>query len=438
MPTPADSGLLTMDGWPGGINNRVRETEQQFTQGDRSSMKASETLRDAVNVDLTKLGHPIRREGYQLHRSGFTHSLWSHPAIDYGVCVHDGYLSRVTADGDVIPLQEVQAYRPVTYAYVNGHVYWSNDSEKGAVSSGWAGHWGLPEPPQPEYALIPGSLAEGRYAVVTVWVDQFGEEYGASKPSVITTDGQSSISVASPQDWPDPADKLRVFVSQPDGEVLYEGGESLAPGMTVDIHPSVLGRGRELETEELKTVKPCSIVRYFNGRLYMARNDTVTFTEPLRYSLTRPAQGIYMFSSKVTLLEPSLDGLYVGTDEGIVFIAGSDPYDIRQTNVSRHAPVPRAVTTVPGEFMGADQAEVPAWWGIDGALVAGLPGGNLQQLSKDRIATPNFGIGAMMYREREGMAQLVSSLRNGGEQSQLAATDTAVAEVRRNTTQLNL
>lgn len=437
MATPKASNTLTMDGWPLGVNNRVRETEPGRSTTFRDTINTSLYLREAVNVDLTQFGHPIRRKGYTLSASGYTHSLWSDPSIDYGLCVHDGWLCKVSATEVLTPLKEVHAYSRVSYAVVNQEVFWSNGLETGRVDEEGTLHWGMPEPAAPVLAVVNGgALAAGEYKVAAVYVDEFDEEYGASDVAVKKVEDAQALEVTVPGSWPVEAVAVRVFVSQPNGEIFYETFTVQSPGKAT-VHPGMLGVGRELETQDLKQPKPGKIVRYFNGRVYIARNDTVIFTEPLRYGLTRPSQGVYMFASPVILLEPVADGVFVGTKEGVVFVGGTDPYDVAQRSVLSHAPVPNATTRVPGEFMGSGESTVPVWWGEDGSMVAGLNGGEVAQLTKDRLAVSEFSTGAMLYREQEGMAQVVSSLDRGGQQSSMGASDSVVAEVRRNTNKLN-
>lgn len=435
MPKPKESELLTMEGWPLGVNNRVRETEQGPRQESRSkSAHPSLQLREAVNVDLTKLGHPIRRKGRELLAAGYTHSLWSDPSIPYALAVHEGWLCKLYTSGTLEQLEEVHPYARVSYCTVNGEVYWSNGISKGRVADQGALHWGLPRPNPPQARLADGSLTKGAYRVATTYVDEFGEEYGASQESVL--DVVSGMIVTIGADADTRAEAVALYVSQPDGEILYKVGEYWS-GQEVTILPGMIGKGLELETSDLQQVPVGKLVAYSNGRVYIARNKDVVFSEPLRYGLYRPSQGIYMFSSEIDLLAPVSDGIYVGNREGVYFLGGTDPYEITQRKVLSHAPVPNAHTSVPGEFLQVGDSDVPVWWGQDGAMVAGLPGGEIIQLSKDRLAVPSFAAGAMLYREQEGMAHVVSSLTRGGDSSAMGATDTVVAEVRRAGKKLN-
>ena len=437
MPTPLDNDVLRMDGWPKGVNNRLRETEAEAGSRNQFEIPNSPWLRAGINVDLTRLGHPLRRSGYAKLSDGFTHSLWNDPGIDYALCVHEGWLSKVSTDNGVLltPLIEVTPYLPMAYIVVNSVVYYANGVDKGRVIDGEVAHWGMPEPGQPEVGTTDGTLFPGAYHVALTFEDYYGEEYGACDPVEITVES-GAIIVTPPTPWPDTVNKCNVYVTQANSEVYYLTKSLFDPG-TVTVTQPDLGNGRVLETLDFKQPQLGHILAYFNGRIYIARNDTVIFTEPLRYGVTRPAQGIYMFPERVELLAATNDGLYVGHKGQVSFLAGMDPYDVTQIAAQPYGPIPRAMTYIAGERLGVSERHVPVWWGMDGAMVAGLPGGQVRQLTRDRLAVPKHELGAMMLREREGMSQVVSVLRRGSETNAMGASDSVVAEIRRDCVKLN-
>jgi hypothetical protein len=437
VPTPLDNTVLRMDGWPKGLNNRLRETESEAAVLNQFEVPSSPWLREAKNVDLTKNGRALRRVGYQLLASGFTHSLWGAETLDFALCVHDGHLCIVHNTGTVVltPLCEVVGHLPMSYAAVNGVVYYSNGVDKGRIVGGAATHWGLPEPGQPEVAVGVGTVFPGTYYVALTFEDYRGEEYGASEPVEVVIES-GAISITPPTPWPEGVYGCNVYVTQANSEVYYLAKTLFMPGATTVTQPD-LGVGRVLETLNFKQPSPGHALTYFSGRIYIARNDTVFFTEPLRYSLTRPAQGLFMFSDRVELLAATTDGLYVGTQGSVVYLSGTDPYNVSQVAVQSCGPIPRTLAYVPGERLGVPVARVPVWWGTDGVLVAGLPGGQIKQLTRDRLAVPKHDLGAVMLREREGMSQIVSVLRRGAETNLMGASDSVVAEIRRGCVKLN-
>ena len=436
MPTPSDNDVLRMDGWPKGVNNRLRETESQAATRNQFEIPSSPWLRDAKNVDITADGHPKRRLGYSLVSGGFSHSLWSDPRLDHGLFVREGSLCALEADGSHTPLTEVSPFRPVAYQYLNGAVYWSNGEVLGQVIGRQVYPWGVPVASEPAVSVAAsGGLFTGRYSVVVTYIDAQGTEHGASEAVVV--DVQEGEGVHLEFSTPTPAaSAYGVYCTQANSEVLYLVQEVAATNSQYTITQNMLGKGRVAETQHRQPPRAGQLISYFNGRLYIARRDTVFFTDPLRYHLTQPSKGIFMFDGDVALLAPVADGQYVGGSFGVVFLQGTDPYDVTQRAVRSAPPVPRAFTTVPGSQIGVGQHEVPLWWGQDGVLCAGLDGGTVRPLTEDRLAVPSHKLGAMLHREREGMHHVVSILRQS-EDVVVGAVDTVVAEIRRGCVKLN-
>lgn len=437
MPTPNDDMLLRMDGWPRGVNNRIRETEQAVNR-EGVPIPSSQFLRQALNVDLTAEGHPIRRRGYSLHTAGYSHSAYACEALGMFCVVIEGQLMVGPDPDNLTAVTTVNRYNPVEYCWVNDAVYYSNGQQLGEITYDFQHRpWGIPVAPAPDVSgsdpNVSGGWRECRQVSIT-YVDHYGREGGASEPVLVGAEGTFTVTIPMP--LPTDVSEARVYVSQTNSEILYHA-QTMVTLPTITIHESDIGAGKELDTLNMHPPKPGQIVRDFNGRIFTARNDRITFTEPLRYHLTRPSQGIFMFPDFVTMMEPSTDGIYVGTARGVVFLAGDDPYDVRQVHVSPYAPVERAVSRIPGEKVGVAVDTVPVWWGEDGVMVVGLPQGQLKQLTRDRLDVPKFNRGAVSIREYEGMSHVVSSLQRGEEINRMAATDTVVAEVRHNNIVLN-
>jgi hypothetical protein len=437
MPTPRDKDLLKMDGWPGGVNNRIRETEQVVMRGGEK-IPSSEFLRQALNVDLTSEGHPIRRKGYSIHTSGYAHSIYASEELEIFCVVIEGQLLAGKDPDNLSVITAVNRYNRMSYTVLNDVLYYSNGQSLGEITHALEHRtWGIPVAPTPTLAgpasENPNGWKDTRQVAVT-YVDHYGREGGASAPALVGGSGPFTVTIPVP--LPPDVAEARIYASQVSSEILYHAQSLITVG-TVTVQPSEIGRGKELDTLNMHPPVAGQLLCRLNGRVYIARNDKITFTEALRYHLTRPSQGIYMFSDYVTLMEPSTNGVYVGTQHGIVFLKGEDPYDVEQVHVSPYAPVEMAVTRIPGEKFGVSVDEVPVWWGTDGVMVVGLPGGELKQLTRDRLAVPEFAAGAVSLREYDGMSHIVSSLRSSDGMNPMGASDTVVATVRQNNIVLN-
>jgi hypothetical protein len=437
MPTPADNEVLMMNGWPKGANNRLRETESSAASANRFEIPSSPWLRRALNVDLTHQGHVLRRTGYTQKTAGFSHSLWSDPNFQYGYYVNNGYLTHIASNGTETSVHAVSSYLPVSYTELNGDVYWTNGEDLGRLRDVSNLHWGVDVAPVPVLSSIgAGGLFEGTYQVSVACSDIDSVEHGACEPVTITVASGQGIRVTFGT-APVNAYQYNVYCTQANAEAFSLVGSVSALSGSFDIAQSMLGRGRPLETLHRQPPRAGSIVRAYRGRIYIARRDMVMFTDPLRYHLTQPSQGIFMFDSDVTLLEPTIDGIYVGGAFGVVFVGGTDPYNVSQIAVSARAPVARASLRAPGKWLNAPVDEIPLWWGQDGVLYAGMANGELRAVTQDRLTMPTQKLGAMMLREREGMAHVVSVLRPAEDANVLGVTDSVVAEIRRGCVKLN-
>lgn len=339
MPTPKDDRLLQLDGWPGGINNRIRETEQSVERnGER--IPSSQFLRGALNVDLTAEGHPLRRRGYSLLEAGYAHSV--HYAQGLFFVVIDGALKVGPKADELVTIAAVNKYLRMSYATHAGAVYYSN------------------------------SVDSGRYTAST-----------------------------GLQAWPGP-------------EQVYE------------LHDD---EGLDLTDNLYETMKIGQCIASFSGRMWAAERETLWFSEGMSTHICRRATNYFMMGAYIHMLQPVDGGMYIGTDTGIDYLQGTNPFDMQRDSAYQHGVVPFAFARIPGEKFGTKE-EVPVWWTKDGVLSVGLPGGEVRQLTRDRLAVPEYGAGAVSLREREGMSQIVSSLQKGGDANNMGATDTVVAEIR--------
>lgn len=425
MPTPDDQSLPRFEGFPGGVNNRIRETETGPDGG---------FLREAVNVDLSTEGKPRRRPGYAQAIAGYAHSLWRHPSLPFALAVIDGRL--VTLEGPDLyqtDLGAIDLDSPVSYALINDTVYFSNNRVTGRVTPAKERlPWGLPLPQRPVLAATTGfGLHEGCYQVTATYVDVDGVEHGAPEPVAIDLDADAGLEVTVNGPWPSRVDYVQVYATQAGGETLHASGQLAAPG-TILLTPNALATGRPLDTLFRTPPPPGHLVREYRGRIYIAMANIVFFTDPLRYEVVSPATSVFVFPATVTLLEPSHDGLYVGHGSAIDWLGGADPYDMQRRLVASHAVVPGSGAQVPGRFLGSALDYVPVWWAQNYGYVAGFPSGDCRLLTADRLSTEDFGAGIITPWERDGATQLMATLRQPG-QGAAKARDSVVAEVRRST-----
>lgn len=123
------------------------------------------------------------------------------------------------------------------------------------------------------------------------------------------------------------------------------------------------------------------------GRIWIASGALVHFTEGAGLFDWVDALAGYLppFVGRVRLLAAITDGLYVGDEAGVSYVAGNDPKTMTFARVCPTPPIPGSLARLPagrheavaGQALGGDAA---LWAGSDGIWL-GLPGGTVKRLA---------------------------------------------------------
>lgn len=411
-----------------GINNR-----------DHEPAAVGNVLREAVNVDVTKLGKVKTRAGYSLPLVPCTlgHSLWAdHEGLfPFGLYADDGALHALNADLTTELLRTgLSRGLDCSYARINDAVFWSNDAECGMVDAmGEAVAWACEQPAgQPELAPVEGQLGKGQVQAAITFADARGRESGALLAAAITIlpgQGVELSNIPQPGD-PVATPQIRVYVTAGDDAALYHA-KNLPAGTTSTtvLQPP---EGRVLATQFLQPMPPGHIVRYWNGRQLVARGRFVLWSPALRYGLTHIGHMHLGLRKRLTMLEPVEGdgaGVYVSDGSRIMFLAGSDPAQWTPKPVGAYGAVAGSTMHTPASAWGIESKQwVPAWLGTDGQFTVGLPGGNLATFAQGEFVAGVGDKAASLFREADGLMQFITAQR-GVQRQRLGVVDEAVARV---------
>lgn len=415
-------GPVPLGPWPLGANDVANRTE----------LKPGE-LREAVNVVLTDKSTVRRRPGFRrVLALADPHSLWRLGRTV--LFVAEGQLQRlVLPTYEAAPLVVLtQPARRMSYAEVNGEVWFTNGADSGVVNTGsWRVRpWAVPAPGAPRLSTVPGGLPSGTYAVVAVAVNEAGEESAASPVTALALDGSQALRVDLAAN--DTAGGVRLYITPPDGDRFYYAA-TVPYGMASWAVGGWEPRA-ECKTRFLEPMPVGDIVRYYRGRLWVIDGRRMVVSEPLRYGLTRSGEGFFTFAVPPVVLEPVLDGLYIVAGH-TYFYGGETPEAMVPRLVSPYGAVPGTGMRVNGTWFTQLReplsAEAAYWYGDEGAVVGG-PGGRLVPLMENRIAGQAFAGGASFVRQHDGVRQVGTVLSQPGPQSAFRAVDSATAVIKRN------
>lgn len=147
---------------------------------------------------------------------------------------------------------------------------------------------------------------------------------------------------------------------------------------------------------------PCSILAQHNGRLYGVAGKTVWHTDPFT-EVVDPQRNFLQFTEDVTVFMPVTGGVWVVADK-TYFYAGGGPEDFTPRMMLEYGAVPRTAVRVP---KGNDVT----WYSTRGVVLA-TAGGEIKNLQEPNVAPDVGSYGASLYREENGIKQMVVSVVN--------------------------
>jgi len=372
-------------------------------------------VRSAVNVDIDRAGRFKRRAGYtrRVAAPGM-HSLYYAAQKGWTLVARDAELFRLnTSTYELTSLATLNSADKLEYTEYNGNLYFANKTTLGWVPSDStvARSVGVPVPTTPTLSPADGGLTPGKYGVAITFVDDRGEEGGATELQVIDLPKGGGIRLSNlPQrmGW-----TIFVYITSADGDVLRRA--AALPAVFPSYVVAETAQGGVLNTRFLVPLPPGDIVRWHNGRLFTAKNGALYFSEALRPHLHDPAHGVIPFSGHIDFVESVGDGLYVGDSRGVWFLSGTDPTKFEQRRVSTYRAVARSSIMVPSEHFPPKQvpAEAPvAVWLSTYGYVVGMPGGMTVELQPDRLKVPSGLTGRSAFLLREGRKQVITPVNS--------------------------
>ena len=369
------------------------------------------TLNDlfgGVNIDIDDTGKLWRRQGTTRILSGPMHSLYSNGDISLLargpmlIQLHDDFTETLlaTVSGDKI-----------AYKTIGNKVYWSDGVTSGVVFDGMNHPWGIVPPAGVSIGVSSGNLLAGTYLTTAVYVREDGTESGASAVIATTVGDNSALDVAIPDSLDPLVTMKRLYVSAVNGEVCYLFGHVSNSSATLTVSESVL-IGPKVRTSFMGPPPAGKVLGLFAGRAYVAQGQYLWYSAPFEYELFDMRAGYIGFNSTVTTFAPVSDGLFIGSDRAVYFLAGTDPTQFHQKQVAAYGAVHGTERELPGYYAGA-KGGVPGvvqTFMTTHGMCAGYEHGEFKNLTGDRYIPVPTSTGASLLKVRGGTPLLTTSL----------------------------
>jgi len=388
-------------------------------------------LKELVNLDIDKSNNLTKRQGFTLEDTAVYHSLWSDGIHMFAV--KDGDLVEIKADSSSTLLVSSIGDSPVTFDFIDGDYYYTSRFRSGKIKDGSATNWGI-TPPNLQLSLTQtiGTLSKGFYQVTYTYSTLDGRESGSNIATVIEVVDNSGILVEDIQaSTNSEVTTINIYITQTNGNDFYRVGE-IANGTTSTTVSSMFG-DRPLSTFNLYDAPRGSIVKWAHGRMYVAQDNIVWWSEPYQYDLFNLKESYWYFDGEVTALCPTPDGLWVSSDK-IYYVSGKDPSNARLTEKELAQVVRGSDVKFSGAYIFIENTPLGYKWLVttDRGMFVLFNDGVILNISEQNVSMPKAWDAASGFIQEDGINRYVSLLREKEGSNNTAIGDLVTSTIVRN------
>ena len=158
---------------------------------------------------------------------------------------------------------------------------------------------------------------------------------------------------------------------------------------------------------------PSHLIEYFNGRLYIARDNEIWFSDPLALMRTDMRRNFKQLASRITLLSAVEDGIYVSDLERTYFIGGGDPGEATLIDKADYPAIPYTGQKIDSaRIEGPDISGPAVLWASRMGICMGGNQGQFKNITEEHFRIPGKPFpGGSIIREDDGIYQFVCTIR---------------------------
>lgn len=346
---------------------------------------AGRYLAGSQNVELDRTGRLSRAQGTTLvqaltsGRSGFSYGGFN--------LLADGsaLLSVLAFDPFAAVSVDTISTNPVAYQPINNDIYYTDGVKLAYLDDSGVTHPAtVPVPVLSVAGATAGDLPAAKYQyLITFFVGDM--EGGASFKRSIELDDNAGLTITLPA-APAGVTHIGVYCSGPNGEVPLFNGKVAAGTASATI--TDVPTGRECGVELCGPMPAGEHLAFLHGRLLVAADRTLYYSEPYNFGLTKPGKNYIEFAKPITNIAVCKDGVYVTADQtwwvtNFADLLGDPvlPYG--------------AVARTAGYF----RYENKVYWLSERGLIVGNEAGQVQNMQERALALDLSGTGASVETE---------------------------------------
>lgn len=347
-------------------------------------------LAQATNVDIGLSGEACRRQGYAT-LDATTPVDWHHERKDWTLVVSGQNLLSVSLDGvnktTLLTDVSLAGQRMWFVDLPDGRTAFSNGALAGITDGVTVTTWGVPVPASTgTVTSVAGQLNPGTYRCQITYVR--------------TSDGlEGGAAFSTPFNLPDggvlltglpvlAGHRINVYLTGANGDKAFYAGTTITGSF------SYLGTNAALtlpcHTEHLSPAPLGTICATWRGRALLAEGRVLHASRPHQPELFDLKRDFKQFTAPITMVQPVDDGIWVGTEKELAFLAGMQFDSLSFTPRDVGPVVLGSGVSAPGEYVAQGQGtgQGAAMLCIAGGrIVSGFNGGLLINVTRERYKT---------------------------------------------------
>jgi len=375
-------------------------------------------LMQAHNVDITRQQKVRRRKGATQKVAAGTGTFDSAWGDAEGLIVTqknklytvDSTFTMTLMRSDLIQTNQLCAFRTSA-----GLVY-SNGLQTGCIVDGVDRALGVAPPPTPsatEYSV--GQLPKGAYQVVYTYARADGFESGAGIAATVNiAQAHGGLNIAYVASSNPAVDKINIYISRPDGTVLYyaKSVRNITGNTTYQAHVNFLKRA--LRTQ-FKATPPAftAIDRTVTNRMLYAKDKLIYLSDAYAPEHITDGESFLPFADTVNMIGVVATGFFVGTSVATYFVALTDKLETAQMIfVAPYGVVPGTRSYMDASVLegGVVSGILPVWMSHKG-LCVGMPDGTVKNLTHTSVIIPKGVKGTTLFRQEDGQNHIISVIQ---------------------------
>lgn len=389
-------------------------------------------LKKALNVNIDKTGNISKRKGYTKKDTAIYTSLWYSEQTGECYAVRNGDLVRLFDDYSFEVLDSNIGPVDLSFEEVDGTVYFTSDNYNGIIEESSKRNWGLEKVNvSPGLSIVSGNLPEGTYQVSYTYVSSSGRESGTSVASYISVPENSGIQINIPTSTDPSVSFARVYCSTQNGTELFFSGVGFLGGTY--IFSNITSLSTPLRLFNIDSAPKGHIVRYYKGRLFIAQDNILWYSEPFQYEFFRLNSNYIEFPTRISEVMPVEDGIWVGADR-LYYISGDNPSNFKRVVKETIRVVEGTSCKISGSYIRIDNTPIGYKWLVStnlGIFVL-FNQGMVINLTSEHIALDQADSGTAMFIQDSGLNQYISILKTNERPNNSVFGDLVEATIIRN------